>query len=90
MSPMIPDGSLIIVRQQPKVENGKVAVVLWDEENEAHVRRVYVDEKQKLVTLQAVNPAYPPITVKPNKVRILGLVKKYFADVQAAAIETPL
>jgi len=90
MSPMIPDGSLIIVRQQPKVENGKVAVVLWDEENEAHVRRVYVDEKQKLVTLQAVNPAYPPITAKPNKVRILGLVKKVFADVQAAAIETPL
>jgi len=90
MSPMIPDGSLIIVRQQPQVENGQVAVVLWDEEHEAHVRRVYVDEKQKLVTLQAVNPAYPPITVKPNKVRILGLVKKYFADVQAAAIDTPM
>lgn len=88
MSPMIPDGSLIIVRQQPSVENGQIAVVLWDDENEAHVRRVYVDEKQKLVTLQAVNPAYPPITVKPNKVRILGLVKKYFADVQAATIDT--
>lgn len=88
MSPMIPDGSLIIVRQQPRVENGQVAVVLWNDENEAHVRRVYVDEKQKLVTLQAVNPAYPPITVKPNKVRILGLVEKFFADLQAATIET--
>lgn len=87
MSPIIPDGSLIIVRQQPKVENGQVAVVLWDGENEAHVRRVYVDEKQKLVTLQAVNPAYPPITVKPNKVRILGLVKKILADLQAATID---
>lgn len=88
MSPVIPDGSLIIVRQQPSVENGQIAVVLWDIKNEAHVRRVYVDETQKLVTLQAINPAYPPITVKPNKVRILGLVKKILADLQAATIET--
>ncbi|HEY8435897.1 MAG TPA: XRE family transcriptional regulator [Haloplasmataceae bacterium] len=86
MSPMIPEGSLIIVHQQPSVENGKIAVVLWDGEYKAHVRRVYVDEAQKLVILQAINPAYPPITVKPNKVRILGLVKKVLADLQTATI----
>lgn len=86
MTPLIPDGALIVVRQQPTVENGEIAVVLWPNDNMAHVRRVFRDDQRKVIILQAENRTYPPITRKPGEVKILGRVVKVLSDI-AAAVE---
>ncbi len=62
------DGDYVLVRQQPKVENGEIAVVLID--NEATVKRFY--QKKKYIHLQPANPNYDPIVV--HKAQVLGKV----------------
>lgn len=65
-------GDIVIVRRQPTVEDGEIAVVWWNGEDEAHLRRVRRVDKQVLLT--ADNPAYPPVLLPPAKVTILGKV----------------
>ena len=72
MSPLIPDGSIVFVRSQPEVENGRIAAVAIDDE--ATLKRIYRTEDA--LTLVAENPRYPPIVVTKatgSEVRILGL-----------------
>ena len=40
MEPTIHDGSLIVTREQPTVEDGEIAAVLVDSDNEATLKRV--------------------------------------------------
>lgn len=76
MSPLIDDGSKILVKKQPSVDSGQIAAVLVDDE-EAVVKKVlYSDDT---VELHSVNPYYPPRVFKNNdvtRVQILGLVKE--------------
>ena len=65
-------GDYVLVRQQPKVEEGEIAAVLLDEE--ATVKRVHC--RRGLLRLVSENPAIQPIEVKENekRVQILGKV----------------
>lgn len=76
MSPLIDDGSKILIKKQTSVDSGQIAAVLVDDE-EAVVKKVlYSDDT---VELHSVNPYYPPRVFKNNdvtRVQILGLVKE--------------
>ena len=76
MSPMIDDGSKILVKKQSSVDSGQIAAVLVDDE-EAVVKKVIYNDNT--VELHSVNPYYPPRVFKNNdvtRVQILGLVKE--------------
>lgn len=63
------DGDLVLVRLQPDVENGEIAVVMCGND-EATLKRVYKFAEQ--VLLQPSNPRYPPRPCSPGDVRIIG------------------
>ena len=67
------DGDYVLVRQQPIVENGEIAVVLL--ENEATVKTFYWTENQ--ITLRPANPLYEPIIVTTAKVlgKVIGVLR---------------
>jgi repressor LexA len=71
MEPTIPDGSLVLIREQPHVENGAVAAVLVNGDEEATLKRV--KRQADLLILLPDNPEYEPIIVTPdNPARIIG------------------
>ncbi len=76
MEPKISDGDVVIVRQQPTVENGEIAVVLVNG-NDATVKRFYKNENG--VKLISTNPTYEPFyfsvdEVKNLPIRVIGKV----------------
>lgn len=76
MSPLIDDGSKILVKKQSSVDSGQIAAVLVDDE-EAVVKKILYNDNT--VELHSVNPYYPPRVFKNNdvtRVQILGLVKE--------------
>lgn len=78
MEPTIPDGSIVVIRVQPEVENGEIAAVLVDGDTKATLKRVkYVKGK---VVLWPENPKYDPILLdKDNPGRIIGKAIQYTA-----------
>ena len=71
----IKDGSIVFVKKQNSIENGKIGVVLID--NEATLKRIYIDEINKRLILNPCNDNYAPIIIEKNnlesgEVRILG------------------
>ena len=67
------DGDIVFIRQQPIVENGDIAAVIID--NEATLKRVYLDRENGKLVLQAENPKYSPLVYvgdELNNIRILG------------------
>lgn len=76
MFPTIPDKSLVLIREQPSVENGEIAAVLVNGDTEATLKRVHFSGNT--ILLQADNPLYPPYIVsEDNPARIIGKVIKY-------------
>lgn len=76
MSPTIPNDSLVMIREQPSVENGEIAAVLVNGDTEATLKRVHFSGDT--ILLQADNPLYPPYIVsEDNPARIIGKVIKY-------------
>lgn len=76
MSPQIPEGDIVIVRSQPDVESGDVAVVQIDGE-EATCKKVQVLENG--ILLQPLNPAYNAVfysaaEIENKPVTIIGKV----------------
>lgn len=70
MAPRFQEGDLALVRLQPEVEEGEVAVVVIDEE--ATLKRVFKADGQ--IILQGDNPDYKPILADPRTTRIVGKV----------------
>jgi repressor LexA len=67
----INDGDLVLVRPQPRVDDGQIAAVVVGEE--ATVKRVFV--KKGRVHLEPANPAYTTMVYGPeDDVRIAGRV----------------
>ena len=62
------DGDYVLVRQQPIVENGEIAVALLD--NEATVKHLF--NYGDRIVLKSANPTFDPITIE--SVVILGKV----------------
>lgn len=71
MVPLINEGSLVLIREQPDVENGEIAAVLVNGDEEATLKRV-----RKLgdtILLEAINDKYEPYLINSeNPARILG------------------
>jgi len=74
MAPLLLPGDLVMVRVQPRVSRGEIAVVLVDEE--ATVKRVY--EEAGGLVLRGDNPDFTPLRFPPEEaaalVQILGKV----------------
>lgn len=71
----IDDGDIVLVRRQPDVESGEIAVVSLGDE--ATLKRVYKHPEKGIIELRPANPAYESIILLPNdaeNVRILGKV----------------
>lgn len=82
MSPLIDDGSKILIKKQTSVDSGQIAAVLVDDE-EAVVKKILYNDNT--VELHSVNPYYPPRVFKNNdvtRVQILGLVKEVSKSLQ--------
>lgn len=69
----IAQGDLLLVRRQPAVDEGQIAVVLLDN-SEVTVKRIYYQGEQ--VILQSENPKYPPRLVNYKDIKVHGLVKQ--------------
>ena len=52
------DGDLCLIRLQPEVENGEIAVVVIDGE-EGCLKHVTVNKENSVIVLSSSNPAYP-------------------------------
>lgn len=71
MEPKIPDGSYVLIREQPDVENGDIAAVLVNSDTEATLKKVR--KLNQTVLLEAINDDYEPYIVnEQNPARILG------------------
>lgn len=71
MEPKIPNGSYVLIREQPDVENGDIAAVLVNSDTEATLKKVR--KLNEVILLEAINDDYEPYIVdKENPARILG------------------
>ncbi|MEK1399956.1 hypothetical protein HCY90_08140 [Limosilactobacillus fermentum] len=71
MNPTIRNGDLVLVRQQPDVEDGEIAAVLMLETNEATLKRV--KRSGGVVILLPDNQDHEPIVLTSDTpARILG------------------
>ncbi len=76
MSPLIDDGSQILVKLQSNVDNGAVGVVLLDNE-EAFVKKI--NYGLNWLELESINPYYPARRFEDsdiNRIKVLGIVKE--------------
>lgn len=71
MAPLIQEGYMVLIRMQPTVDDGELAVVVIGEED-AGLKRVRHVGRQ--VILYADNPSYVPIPLAAQNVRIIGKV----------------
>lgn len=75
------DGDIVLIRQQPDVEDGEIAAVLID--GEATLKRVY--KMPGRITLRPENPAYQPIDIigkNLDGVKILGKAIYFISEVK--------
>lgn len=71
MEPIIPNGSEVLIREQPEVENGQIAAVLVNGDTEATLKRVKY--QGDVMMLMPENGKYNPIIVtKDYPVKIIG------------------
>ena len=77
----IDDGDLVVIRPQPSVENGEIAVAIVNDTTEnggATLKRLY--REGDTVRLQPRNPAMQPILVPADQVEVRGKVVKLLRD----------
>jgi repressor LexA len=79
MEPTIPNGSLVMIREQQEVENGEIAAVLINGDTEATLKRV--KKQGNVVFLMPDNPTYEPIVINSDTpAKILGKAIRYTID----------
>ncbi|MBV9170471.1 MAG: transcriptional repressor LexA [Chloroflexi bacterium] len=77
----IDDGDLVIVRPQPSVDNGDIAVAIISDQTEnggATLKRFY--HEGDMVRLQPRNPSMQPIMVPADQLEVRGKVVKLVRD----------
>jgi repressor LexA len=77
----IDDGDIVVVRPQPSVDNGEIAVAIVNDATEnggATLKRFYLEGDT--VRLQPRNPAMQPILVAADQVEVRGKVVKLLRD----------
>lgn len=79
MYPIIPDGALVLIKEQATVENGEIAAVLVNGDEEATIKRIKRIGND--ILLQPENNAYEPLIInKNNPARIIGKVVRVRYD----------
>lgn len=79
MEPTIPNGSYVLIREQPDVENGEIAAVLVNGDTEATLKRV--KKQGDTVFLMPENPRHEPYVItSDNPARILGKAIRFTQD----------
>lgn len=79
MTPTIPENSFVLIRVQPDVENGEIAAVLVNGDEEATLKRV--KRQGDILMLIADNPNYSPYVVtEQNPIKIIGKAVKISID----------
>lgn len=79
MTPTIPLGSYVLIREQPEVEDGEIAAVLVNGDTEATLKRI--KRQGDIVMLVPDNSDYQPyIITEDNPAKILGKAIKFSAD----------
>lgn len=71
MTPRMLEGDVVIVRQQPDVDSGDIAVILVDGENATVKKLVKHDNGISLVSF---NPAFPPMFYTCEEIKALPIV----------------
>lgn len=77
------DGDIVFIRQQSIVNNGEIAAVIIGDE--ATLKRVYLNQAEGKLVLQAENPAYEPLVYvgeELDHIRILGKAVAFQSDVK--------
>lgn len=71
MEPTIPNGSLVMIREQVEVEYGEIAAVLLNGDEEATLKKV--TRQGDTVILMPINREYDPIVItEDNPARVIG------------------
>lgn len=79
MVPTVPEKSYVLLRKQEDVEDGEIAAVIVNGDNEATLKRV--KRQNGIVMLIADNKDYSPILITPeNPARIIGKAVKVIFD----------
>ena len=79
MEPTIPNGSYVLIREQPTVEDGEIAAVLVDNDSEATLKRI--KHQGDIVMLMPDNHEYDPIILSDDYTgRIIGKAIRFVAD----------
>ena len=75
------DGDIVLIREQPDVDNGEIAAVLIDDE--ATLKRVY--KYPNRIELRAENPLFAPLNYEDSElsaIRILGKAVAFLSTVR--------
>ncbi len=79
MHPTIPNGAMVLIREQSDVENGEIAAVTFNGNTEATLKRV--KKQGNMIVLMPDNPEHEPIFVtEDNPVKIIGKAVKLEQD----------
>lgn len=79
MDPTIPDGSWVLIREQPDVENNEIAAVLVNGDTEVTLKRV--KKHGDSILLMPDNPSHNPIIINDeNPAKIIGKAVRYTRD----------
>ena len=79
------DGDIVFIRQQDTVENGDIAAVVVNNENEALLKRLFYYQDKGLLILKPENPNYEDLIFtgeELNQVHILGKAIAFQSDVK--------
>lgn len=81
----IHDGDIVFIRQQDTVENGEIAAVVVNSDNEATLKRFFFYQEKALLILKSENPVYGDLIFQGNEldqVHILGKAIAFQSDVK--------
>ncbi len=79
------DGDIVFIRKQDMVENGEIAAVVVNNDNEATLKRFFYYADKSMVILKAENPAYEDMIFtneELNDFHILGKAIAFQSDVK--------
>lgn len=81
----IHDGDVVFIAKQDMVNNGEIAAVVVNNENEATLKRFFYYAEKNMVILKAENPAYPDMIFSNEELdsfHILGKAIAFQSDVK--------
>lgn len=81
----IHDGDIVFIRRQDIVENGEIAAVVVNNDNEATLKRFYYYRDRATLILKPENPEYEDLIFQNeelNEVQVLGKAIAFQSDVK--------